>query len=161
MSNGKIQPPSANIEQISVQELLSYHLIRLGRRLDLLQSRIAHREGLSLIGLKLLFLFDTKTPSTLSDAIRETSLDVGQASRAITQLIELGLMRQVESTKDKRRKKLLLTPTGASLKQRSMNTRAGIEQLLCQVAGEDQVDELKDTLEAMLERLTDMEQTSL
>ena len=136
---------------------LSYLLVRLGRRLDRIMTRHAHEAGLSLNEYKLLFLLNNNEGVTLSDAIRETSIDLGQASRSSMQLQRKGLVSLLDDEIDRRKHHLRLTPLGNACFNKLYPERVRLEQSIRIGLKADQLPYLQEVLENILDNILNRE----
>ncbi|AUI87028.1 hypothetical protein BS333_11945 [Vibrio azureus] len=93
-------------------------------------------------------------PLTINQLAQHLNVDKSNASRTITSLTKLGLVKSLENPKDKRSQLIMITPLGqTTLLELDLQQNAFFEKLLTQLTSEEQ-QQLKRGMEHYLKGLT-------
>ena len=145
--------PSAH-ELLTVDELLSYKLVRLQRLIDRCQARNAERFGLTLPEIRLLLLIRRHPGHTLAEVLRGTIVDSGNSSRNANSLVRAGFLYKEQDEDDARKARLFLTDKGDRLVAEAQGVWQEFNrQLMDVLPNEDRV-ELLHHLDNLMEKLS-------
>jgi DNA-binding MarR family transcriptional regulator len=116
--------------------------------------RVIDESGLSFTQMKVLMTLAgiVDEPSTLKPLAEKLGLSLPSASRAVDELVNRELVARIEDERDRRQRRLSLTPTGQQLAQRVVAARIeGLGQFAASLTDAER-ERLDEALALLLER---------
>lgn len=116
-------------DTIPLQQLLTFRISRLNAKLNVQAARILKETaGISLSQWRMLVMVDSFDTITPAEIVRRTQIDKAQVSRAISSMVDDGLLRAESCAADNRSYSVSMTPRGRALFDRArpaMRARQG------------------------------------
>ncbi len=116
-STARLPLPEAASPAETIKELLSYRIHRLANGLSRGAAARYRQFGVSLMEWRIVALLGGFAPMTLKELARESGLDKSQASRAVSALVERGLILRSTGREDAREIALRLSASGKRIYQ--------------------------------------------